>query len=149
MATVAYETDFYAWALQQAELLRAGRFSELDLQHVVEEIEDMGKAERNQLRNRLTVLLMHLLKWQYEPTYRGSSWVNTIREQRRSIYWLLSDNPSLKSVLQDILATAYDRAVDDATDETGLPPSMFPRTCPWAFEDIINRDFWPESEQGQ
>jgi hypothetical protein len=147
MGAIAYETDFYTWALEQAALLRAGRFAELDLEHIAGEIEDMGKAERNQLRNRLTVLLMHLLKWQYEPSRRGSSWVNTIREQRRAIVWLIEDNPSLKASLDELLSTAYDRAIDEAADETSLPVQTFQHTCPWTYAQIVTRDFWPESAE--
>lgn len=145
MGAVTYEQDFYGWAMQQVTLLRRRQFNDIDLEHLIEEIDSMGKAERNQLRNRLTVLLMHLLKWAYEPEYRGKSWVNTIREQRRAIPRHIKDNPSLKPSLDEIISQAYADAVEDAADETGLPASTFPPQCPWAFELLMSRDFFPES----
>lgn len=147
MGAVAYEKDFYGWTQEQAGLLQRRQFDEIDLEHLIEEVDSMGKAERNQLRNRLTILLMHLLKWQYQPAYRGSSWVNTIREQRRAIPRHIKDNPSLKSSLDEILFQAYSDSVEDAADETGLPLNTFPESCLWSFDVFMNRDFWPEAAE--
>lgn len=145
MNTASYETDFYGWALEQTRLLQSRQFDKVDVEHLIEEVESMGKAERNELRNRLTVLLMHLLKWQYEPNRRGSSWVNTIREQRRAIPRHIKDNPSLKSSLDALLQEAYSNAVEDAADETGLPIQTFPEICPWDYESFMDKEFWPEA----
>lgn len=139
----AYEHDFYAWTQEQAKLLRNKQFEEADLSHIAEEIEDMGRAERNQLRNRLTLLLMHLLKWVHQPEYRGSSWASTIKEQRRAIPRLIRNNPSLKSSLDALLTEAYPDAVEDAADETGLPVQTFPAECPWAYDEFMDKEFWP------
>ena len=89
-----YEQDFYAWANEQAALLRAGRLSEADIEHIAEEIESMGKTEKRELVSRLTVLLLHLLKWQHQPTHRGTVWRLTLEEQRNQIEDHLADNPS-------------------------------------------------------
>jgi len=102
MATSTYETDIVAWSNEQAQLLRAGLFSYLDVEHIAEEIEDVGKSERRELRNRMTLLLVHLLKWQYQPERRGSNWRRTIKAQRRGIIDCLKETPSLKPDLQDI-----------------------------------------------
>ncbi len=144
MGTVNYDQDFYGWTVEQVALLQNKQFDQIDLEHIIEEIESMGKAERNQLRNRLTVLLMHLLKWQYEPSHRCTSWVQTIREQRRAIPRLIKDNPSLKSSLADLLLDAYSNAVEDAADETNLPISLFPTDCPWSYTQFMDKEFFPD-----
>lgn len=144
MSTVTYEQDFYGWTVEQVALLQNKQFDQIDLEHIIEEIESMGKAERNQLRNRLTVLLMHLLKWQYEPSRRCTSWVQTIREQRRAIPRLIKENPSLKSSLADLLLDAYSNAVEDAADETNLPISLFPTDCPWSYTQFMDKEFFPD-----
>ena len=144
MGTVNYDQDFYGWTVEQVALLQNKQFDQIDLEHIIEEIESMGKAERNQLRNRLTVLLMHLLKWQYEPSHRCTSWVQTIREQRRAIPRLIKENPSLKSSLADLLLDAYSNAVEDAADETNLPISLFPTDCPWSYAEFMDKEFFPD-----
>jgi hypothetical protein len=136
--------DFYAWTRQQADLLRAKHFDQIDLEHLIEEIESMGNSEVRELESRLTVLLMHLLKWQYQPTLQTRSWVLTIKEQRRRIVKRLQQNPSLKSKLQEVINDAYELARGDAADETGLPESHFPEMCPWQYIQLIDMEFWPE-----
>jgi hypothetical protein len=138
-----YDRDFYAWANEQAALLRAGKLSAADIEHIAEEIESMGKTEKRELISRLAVLLTHLLKWQYQPDRRSSSWDATIRTQRLEVRDHLIDNPSLKARLADALAAAYERAIIAATAETGLGQSTFPATCPWNFDQIMSGDFWP------
>ncbi len=100
-----HDTDFYAWSLEQAALLRAGRVAEADLAAIAEEIESMGKTEKRELVSRLTVLMLHLLKWQYQPAGRGNSWRLSIANARDEIFDLLNDNPSLKSVLDEVTAS--------------------------------------------
>lgn len=140
-----YDTDFYSWTQKQAELIRAGRLSELDLDNILEEIESMGRSDYRALQSRLGVLFMHLLKWQYQPERRqtGSSWERTIKEQRKQIKRILRSNPGLKHKLTDMLTEAYMDAVEDAHDETGLPTSTFPKKCPWSYEEAMNPEFWP------
>ena len=140
-----YETDFFAWANQQAALLRAGRFEEAEIANIAEEIESMGRSEKRELISRLSVLLMHLLKWQFQPAFRGNSWRLTIELQRNDIADHLQDNPSLKSKLDETMASAYRRARIEAAKETGLAVTAFPSTCPWSYDEIIADTFWPET----
>ena len=139
-----YETDFYTWTQEQSALLKAGQFSELDLDNLVEEIESMGRSEKRALESRLTVLLQHLLKWQYQPVRRGRSWQLTIKIQRMEFLKVLRDNPGLKPGLEQVLVDAYVSAVIKAAQETGLDESIFPEHCPWELADIIHQDFFPE-----
>ena len=140
-----YDTDFYAWANEQAALLRAGQLSAADIENIAEEIESMGKGEQRELESRLAVLLLHLLKWQYQPKRRGRSWRLTIEEQRRKLTRHLRQNPSLRAKLPEVIADAYGDAILEAERETKLPRSTFPVTCPWSFEQMMDDDFWPES----
>jgi hypothetical protein len=144
MSANLYETDFYAWANQQAELLRAGRLSAADIEHIAEEIESMGKTEKRELLSRLEILLAHLLKWRFQPERRGNSWRLSIANSRDQIGDVLADNPSLKSKLSETMASAFRYARRDAAVETGLSVTTFPPECPWSFEEIMDAEFWPE-----
>lgn len=144
MRNTLYDSDFYAWANQQAQLLRAGHFADADMDLIAEEIETMGKAEKRELFSRLKVLLMHLLKWRYQPTGRSTSWRLTIEEQRRETIRHLADNPSLKSRVPEALDDAYGDAILMAARETGLDRTVFPASCPWKYDQIVNADFWPD-----
>lgn len=135
-----YERDFYAWTAEQAALLRAGRLSAADVANIAEEIESMGRGERDQLTDRLGVLLAHLLKWRFQPERRGRGWRATIAEQRRRSLRLLSTNPSLRQQIGDILADASGDAVLIAARETDLPEDTFPAACPWTFDQAIAGD---------
>lgn len=136
-----YEDDFYAWLIQQADLLRARRFEDLDLEHVAEELEGLSKSEFNRLRSTLRVLVMHMLKWDQQPEHRTPSWIFSIREQRRRYVRILADNPGLKPRRDEALGTAYPDARDWAADETHLSPDEFPPECPYAWDDILERPF--------
>jgi Domain of unknown function DUF29 len=138
-----YDQDFYEWTVRNAELLRAGRASEADLEHVAEEIEDMGKRERRQLSSRLSVLVAHLLKWQAQPERRSQSWMGTIRVQRRELSDLLAEMPSLQRYLCEHLSDAYDHAVSIAAAETNLTEDCFPDSCPFPLEAVLDPDFLP------
>lgn len=138
-----YESDFYAWANQQAALLRAGNLSAADIEHIAEEIESMGKTEKRELVNRLAVLLLHLLKWQFQPKRRSASWEATIIVQRHDLADHLADNPSLKAQLPAAISRAYSNAAPLAVGETGLPRTTFPTACPWSFDQIMDEGFWP------
>ena len=138
-----YESDIIAWANEQAALLRAGRFADIDVSRIAEEIEDVGKSERRELASRMVVLLVHLLKWQFQSGRRGSSWQRTIKEQRRSIAVHLRETPSLKTALADPnwQEGVWADAVAKAIDETGL--DSFPEDCPWKIEQILSPEFYP------
>jgi hypothetical protein len=144
-ATVGYDTDFYEWCLETAALIRDRRFDEVDLEHVAEEIEDMGKRDKREVGSRLTVLIMHLLKWQVQANHKHkSSWQSTIREQRRKLKLVLKDSPSLVRITTRELPSIYPHAVQEAVAETGLDAKLFPKTCPYTAEQILRDDFFPE-----
>ncbi len=134
--TIAHDRDFYAWTQNQAQLLRAGELETLDLQQIAEELEDMGRTEKRALESRIEVLVMHLLKWQYQPNLRSRSWQLTIREQRLRVQTLLEDNPSLQPHLSQRIDKIYRLAVIAAERETGL--NLFPDTCPYEIEQILS-----------
>jgi hypothetical protein len=138
-----YERDFYAWANGQAALLRAGRLSAVDVEHIAEEIESLGRAEQRELIRLLIVLLTHLLKWQYQPAFRGPSWEVTIRTQRSALRRHLKDSPSLVSRLPEAVDDAFVDARAVAYGETGLPEVTFPVRCPWPMGQIMDTTFWP------
>lgn len=139
-----YDTDFYSWTQQQANLLKTGRFLDADLENIIEELESMGRSEKRELESRLTVLLQHLLKWQYQPARRGKSWELTIKLQRVEFLRVLRDNPGLKPKLTGLLVDAYQSAVIKASEETEIDESNFPKTCPWSFDEIANSLFYPD-----
>ncbi len=138
-----YQTDFYAWTQEQASLLRNHQWHQLDLLNLIEEIESLGKQQRQELRNRLSVLIGHLLKWEYQPQRRSRSWYSTIRIQRLDISELLEENPSLKPYLEEALQKAYPKSVVLAVGETDLPDRTFPLECPYSFTEILHSRFYP------
>lgn len=145
-ATSLYETDFYAWTQAQVALLRDRQWQAVDLPHLIEEVEALGRQQRQELRNRFGVLLGHLLKWDYQPSQRSRSWRSTIRVQRLDITDLLDDNPSLKPYLAEALAKGYRKGQILAASETGLPDRRFPAACPYTVEMVLDSDFWPGVE---
>jgi hypothetical protein len=139
-----YDSDFYAWTQQQAELLRQGRFVEVDLENVIEEIESLGRSERRSFVSAIYRLTQHLLKWQYQPEKRTPSWRATIREQRRQVTLLLQDNPSFKARIKEAMAGGYADGRKQAADETGLPLATFPETCAYTWEQLTDEDWLPD-----
>jgi hypothetical protein len=139
-----YDDDVIAWAAQQVQLLRSGRWSELDINNIAEEIDDVGKSERRELQSRVCILIAHLLKWSHQPGRRGRSWSKTIREQRSAIDRDLKKHPGLSALLSDAdwMATVYLHARTTAFVETGQPD--LPEELPWAVEALLSQDFWPE-----
>ena len=140
----SYDSDVIAWAQEQVNLLRSRQFSLLDIEHIAEEIEDVGKSEQRELASRMAVLLAHLLKWEYQPERRGSSWEETIRTQRERIERRISKTPSLNVSLTDAdwQADTWDDAVDNVVKETGIARKVFPKSCPWSKEQIMSREFY-------
>lgn len=132
-----YETDFHAWTQQQVSLLRQGQWSQLDLPNLIEEVESWGKQQRRELRNRLSVLIGHLLKWEYQPQCRSRSWLATIRVQRRDLLRLLKENPSLKPYLTTAFQDSYANATDLAMGDTDLPGETFPSQCTYSLEAVL------------
>jgi len=142
-ANQLYETDFYGWIQGQVAALRAGNFTAVDWENLIEEVESMGKSQQRSLSSRLEVLLMHLLKWQFQPLLQGPSWRFTIEEQRVRIAILLKENPSLKSKIATCAENAYPHAKRLAARETGLDASTFPAECPWTLDAVLDAQFWP------
>ena len=137
-----YEADFYQWSLDQAGLLRSGEWKAVDVEHLAEEIEDMGKSLRREWESRLKVLIVHLLKWVFQPELRGMSWQLTIQEQRYQLHELLADNPSLKNQMTASLDRTYPCAFKRTALETSLIEEAFPKECPFRLEDILKESFW-------
>jgi hypothetical protein len=135
-----YDADLLAWSERQAAHLRAGQLDRLDVEHLVEELEAMAGKLRRELKNRLRILLAHLLKWQAQPKRRSRSWAVSIAEQRDQIEALLEENPSLREHLEEIARNAYSRAVRLAALETGLPRHSFPPELPYAAKQILGDD---------
>jgi hypothetical protein len=131
-----YETDVVAWAERQAEALRAGRFDDLDLENLAEEIGDVSRREAEALESHLETLLMHLLEWRHDPDHRSRSWQGTIRVARHKTTKLLRDSPSLRPRLPALVEDAYPAARIRAGVETGLAEETFPAACPFTLDQI-------------
>jgi Domain of unknown function DUF29 len=144
MTKAAYDTDFYAWTQAQAAHLRAKEWPALDVDNLAEEIESLGASDRRALRSHLLRLTQHLLKWHYQPQRRGESWRQSIDNARLEIELIVADSRTLRDFLPEALTWAYPRSRKEATKDTGLPPATFPKTCPWALEQVLDEDFWPE-----
>jgi Domain of unknown function DUF29 len=145
-ARVRYEDDLFAWTQEQAVLLRAHAVDTIDWENLAEEIESMGRRDRREFKSRLRVVLLHLLKWQAQPKLRGGGWRKTLRTQRTEIRDLLQESPSLRREVPDMIREAYADAVKDAIDETGLRADMFPTTCPYTPEDVLDEDHLPATD---
>lgn len=145
-AAIEYNTDFYSWLMQNAALLREGRFAEADAEHIAEELEAMGKKEQRELISRLAVLLAHLLQWTFQSVRRTRSWTNTIAAQRMELLDLLEDSPSLRHEMEEKIAKAYERSRLMAENETGIDKNVFPTECPFSLAQILDKEFYPESE---
>ena len=142
MNYINYESDFYGWTKQQANLLKNRKIQEIDWDNLAEEIEDIGRLEKRQLESRLEILIMHLLQWQFQPNMRSRSWQLTIKEQRLRLEKLLKENPSFKSILTNVRTKIYPLAIVSAEKETGL--ASFPKICPYELTDILAAEFLPK-----
>lgn len=145
-----YEQDFYAWTFQQADLLKQGKFEQVDLSNIIEEIETLGRNLRNAIASRMVVLIAHLLKWKFQPNFRETShsWLYTIKEQRVQIQIIIDDMPSLKNSLKDDewINKQWKRSLMLASDETKLKQSIFPSEPIWSVEQILDENFYPNDE---
>jgi len=138
-----YGDDFFLWSQHQADLIRAGRFELVDWPNVAEEIESLGTRDRRKLRSRLEVLMMHLLKWQFQPMHRSGSWRGTIRTRRGRIHRLLKDSLSLRREVADLSQDEYAMARHAASVETGFALETFPDALPYTPEQILDEEFFP------
>lgn len=139
-----YETDYLAWIEKTAEQLKQRDFSSVDWENLIEEIEDMGRSERRSLESNFVVILLHLLKWQYQPDRRSGSWRGSITEHRRRIREALEDSPSLHSHLKKSLSKCHTDAARIASDETGIATQALPIDCPSSLPQILDADFLPQ-----
>lgn len=147
-----YENDLYQWALTNARLLRSGQLKKIDSQHIADELEDMGKREKRELKSQLFRLILHLLKWQLQPTMRttqsgadNNSWRASIINSRKEIEVILEDSPSLRQMIPSLLEDLYPKCVQSAIQEAGLRPDIFPKDLPYTHEQILEESFWPAS----
>ena len=142
----SYDKDVILWSEEQARLLRARRFAELDIEHLADEIEDVGKSEKRELANRMAVLLAHLLKWSRQPENQTNSWRSTIIIQRKRIALAIKETPSLKAVMRDRdwQDAVWLDALAQAGKETGLAEEDLPEICPWTIDQVVDPEFWPE-----
>jgi len=139
-----YESDFYGWTQHQADALRSKNIAALDFDNLLEEMEAMGRGEKRSLKSRLSVILAHLLKWQYQPERRGKSWELTIAEQRDQAKDILDENLSLKPLIPEYMEKAWKAAKRKAGREASITQSTFPAQCPWSFEEVMDDEFWPD-----
>jgi hypothetical protein len=141
---IRYDDDYFAWTQEQAALLRANRFSQIDTENIAEELEDLGRSQKREIRSRLGVILLHLLKWRYQPERRSGSWTSTLIVQRTDIADELQDSPSLRAYPAEAMPRAYSTARMRAASETGLSVDVFPVACPFTTEQVLSLDFLPE-----
>jgi hypothetical protein len=138
-----YDTDLIAWANQTAQLLREQRWQEVDWEHLIEEVEDLGKSERSAIGSQMERIMLHLLKWEYQPQRRSDSWLDSINDGRSQIRRKIEDSPSLKNYPDRIIDKEYERACKEAAKQTGLDIAIFPATCPYPTDRVLG-DWLPE-----
>ncbi|CCQ53381.1 DUF29 domain-containing protein [Crocosphaera watsonii WH 8501] len=143
MKTNLYDKDYYLWLEETIQLLQEGRLTDLDIFNLIEEIKDMGRSEKNALESNLIVLLMHLLKWKYQPEEQSGSWRGSIREHRRRILKAFKNSPSLKRYFEVVFDESYQEARKQAADETELSLNTFPKNCPFKIEEILDPEYLP------
>jgi len=141
-----YQQDFAAWASQTARLLREGRFADLDIESLAEEVEDMARSDKRELLSRLFVLIVHLLKWAQQPQRRSGSWESTIITQRLELENLLEQSPGLRPAVAEAIAKVYSSAVARAKAETRLSRRAFPEYCPFSPNQILDNSFFPDGK---
>lgn len=141
-----YDEDFAAWLQAQATLLREGRFGELDVEHLAEEVEGVGKSEFRSLTSALELVIFHMMKWDYQPDIRSRSWRTTIHGQRRVVAKLLKENPSFKARLDEAVSDAFSGVPAEIERETTIPIERLPQNCPYSWDEIMTRlhDFDPD-----
>ncbi|NMF85658.1 DUF29 domain-containing protein [Nodosilinea sp. P-1105] len=142
-----YDRDFLQWTEQQIACLQKGQWENVDVDNLVEELGDLGRSEQKELGSYLKVLIMHLLKWQYQPERRTASWEITLANCRDGIQDCLEDSPSLQRFLKDTawVAKYYRRARRDAAKETQMPMDTFPTACPYSLEEMLDLTFLPNT----
>jgi Domain of unknown function DUF29 len=140
----AYEQDFVTWLEEQARHLRRGEIDALDPENIAEELEGMARSDRREIRNRLTVLLAHLLKHQLQPRRRSSSWLGTIGEQRSRTRTVIDDSPSLRGYPASVIGQCYAEARSRTALETRLHDHVFPEDCPFGIDEVLDPSWLPQ-----
>ncbi|MBC7971162.1 MAG: DUF29 domain-containing protein [Verrucomicrobia bacterium] len=143
-AAQLYDHDFYLWLEETARLLRNGELAKLDIENLLEEIEGMSRSAKQAVESNLEVVLMHLLKYQYQPKRRSNSWRFTLLEHRSRLSKDFGDSPSLRSHFAQTFNKSYQQARKLAAAETGLPIETFPPDSPFTSEQTLNEDYLPE-----
>lgn len=138
-----HEQDFYLWTEQTAHLLKTEQWQEIDLENLIYEIKSMGSNDQHALKSNLRIVLLHLLKWQFQPAYRSNSWLSSMIEHRQQIEELLEKSLSLKPYLEEVFGKVYIKAVKGAEKQTGLPSTLFPTDCPYSLQQVLDVDFIP------
>jgi hypothetical protein len=137
-----YDADFYAWTKAQADALRRRAANEVDWDNLAEEIESVGRSDRREIRSRLEILLIHLLKWRYQPDHQCPSWQASIYEARRRIEGVVEESPSLRAYPAEALAGAWKSAIR-AEAIFGIGPVRLPDACPWTIDEVLSIEFLP------
>ena len=143
----SYEADFHRWSQEQGRALRERRGTDVDWENVAEEIESLGRSDKRSIESNLGVVLLHLLKWQYQSEKRKAGWKSSVAEHRLRILKLVNESPSLRAYPAEVLAEEYSLARLKAADETGLPEEDFPQACPFTIQQVLEPDFWPTHTQ--
>ena len=144
MNKTLYDQDYYLWLEHTTQLLKQGKFSGVDIPNLIDEIEGLAQNQKQALKSNLRVVLMHLLKYQYQPEKITNSWVNSINEHRDRIYDIFDDSPSLEQYIRDELSRVYGRARRRASRETQKPLDVFPTECPFTIKQVLNEDYFPQ-----
>lgn len=146
-AVVGYDEDFYAWSKDQASRLRAFRPADVDWENLAEEIESLGKSDRRSVQSDLKIVLVHLIKWKYQPQKRKSGWRSSINEHRDRIERIIQDSPSLARVPGQSLAAEYRKARLQALEDMKPTKGKVPESCPFTAEQVLDPSYWPKSER--
>jgi hypothetical protein len=139
-----HDEDFYGWAMANATLLKQKKYQEVDMDMIIEELEEMGRSNKHALISRLAQLVFHLLKWQYQPDFRGRSWEGSIEGQREEIGLLLQDSPSLKNKIDECFPVAYKKSKSLIKQETPIDLKLLPTECPYTLDQIMDDEFYPK-----
>ncbi len=140
-----YERDFHSWIYKNIDLLKQGRLVDIDIEILIDELESMAKRDKRELMSHFMILIAHLLKWEFQPSQRSSSWRGSIREQRIKIDEQLEESPSLNNQLAMSIEKAYPKSLSLAIEETGLSSKIFPKECPYTIEQLLDKKFYPKS----
>jgi hypothetical protein len=139
-AGMSYDSDFYLWTKFQAEALRRRATNEIDWENIAGELETLGKNERQEIGSRLKILLIHLLKWKYQPDRQCDNWHSSVVQARAQVNDLVTGSPFLRGLPVEYLAEAYRQAIADKAIRR-LDLLHLPTICPWTIDQVLNAEF--------